>query len=286
MDKEIKVCTAWGAFFGSFERIFPNLYQLERPSQVENFDLVIFPGGEDISPRFYGTRNKYCGTLNDARDEFEKSVFNYAYNKTKVKMLGVCRGHQLINALLGGYIIQDIREEFGKGHSGWHSLDIQIESIFSKVFKNVNSLHHQGVIESGRGLTYTTKHTNLIESSENERIVSVQFHPEFMGDAQSREFFDLILEWVGSKSKKFTLKNNKKQKRETSKRKLDELSERAVREMEAFNARMEERRIENARVRREQTEQEPDARPFFSPEIATDTVTYTPDVPQDDEAPF
>lgn len=203
MKKELKVCTAWSAFFGSFEKQFPNLQLLENPFEVENYDLVIFPGGEDISPSLYGARNKHCGAINGGRDEFERMTFKYAYDKTKIKILGICRGHQLINAILGGYVIQDIREEFGSGHKPWHDLKQSYVTDFSNIFTHVNSLHHQGVIESGSGLRSTTTHKNLSESTQNERIITVQFHPEFMGDSQAKEFFKLVSEWSkkGYKSK-------------------------------------------------------------------------------------
>ena len=147
---------------------------------LEQAKLVIFTGGEDINPAIYGQLNKHSA-FNPERDTAEIQVLRYCL-KNNVKMLGICRGHQLINAYLGGLLVQDIQHELNVVHEGEHGLEMLDEGgIVPNLFTGtVNSLHHQGVVKPGEGLSPTTYWQGVFESTENEHIMSVQFHPEWM----------------------------------------------------------------------------------------------------------
>lgn len=200
MTEELKVCASDYAFFGAFQRIFPQIELLKEPRDVMEYDLVIFPGGSDINPSFYGEPNKYCGFIDKNRDSIEKVIFKNAYYRSKnTKILGICRGHQLINAILGGYLIQDLKVEMGDNHPSGHSLKLIKITEFSKIYKQVNSMHHQGVLHPGKGLSITTKYNGVIESTENDKIISVQYHPEFMGGVATDQFFSMVKLWARKK---------------------------------------------------------------------------------------
>jgi len=162
---------------------------------VENCDLVVFPGGQDINPKIYGQKNTYS-FYTESRDKVETEIF-YDSLKHGKKILGICRGHQLINALLGGYLVQDILKELGWSHGGRHDIKIlEEDSIIAEVFKEnpwVNSLHHQGVTKVGRGLMATSFYGGVVESTENNQIISVQWHPEWM---HSIGFFSRVQKWI------------------------------------------------------------------------------------------
>jgi putative glutamine amidotransferase len=164
---------------------------------LEKSKLVIFTGGEDINPILYNQQNRYS-SYNPERDYLEKRIFEQALEWNK-KLLGVCRGHQLINALLGGSLVQDIERELKQNHSGHHDFDIlENHSEVVKLFPDgVNSMHHQGVIKAGDGLVPTTFHNGVYESCESDNIITVQFHPEFMG-SYSNNFFNFIKFWFRS----------------------------------------------------------------------------------------
>ena len=151
-------------------------------------DVLIFSGGEDISPSLYGESNRYCGYVNGTRDAFESAVFFKALSKG-IKILGICRGHQLINALLGDKLYQDISEEAHTYHT--HQAHIFIPNpekhwnnkSLSTIFSSVNSLHHQAVRIPGKGMDIILRATDgIIEAtaSKNESIVTFQFHPEWL----------------------------------------------------------------------------------------------------------
>ena len=197
----MKVAIATNNFFSSISRAFIgecdnvdiSLY-LRNPNPDE-YDLVVFSGGADINPSLYGEKNRYSN-FNPHRDSIEIKIFREAM-KSNTKILGICRGHQLINALLGGYLVQDINIQLGWNHGGKHDIKIlEKDSIVADVFKKnpwVNSIHHQGVTNIGKNLLATSFYGGVVESTENEKIVSVQWHPEWMEDVG---FFSRIQKWV------------------------------------------------------------------------------------------
>lgn len=193
----MNVVLAYPAFVHSFTKHFPELNLAWRGNKVDleivkKADLVIFSGGEDINPAIYGEENTYS-YFNPKRDAIELDVLKEALKENK-KILGVCRGHQLINAFLGGTLIQDLYHDLQTIHASMHSLNYIYESPLKEIYLEVNSLHHQGVIVPGKNLKISAEYKGVIESTESEKIISVQYHPEFMPNGSA--FFEYIEEWV------------------------------------------------------------------------------------------
>jgi putative glutamine amidotransferase len=163
----------------------------ENESTVSDSKLIIFSGGEDINPEIYGEENRFS-FFNKERDSVELKILEESLRLNK-KILGVCRGHQLINAYLGGKMVQDLRKDLKINHGGKHKLKFLTKnSTIKDHFEFVNSMHHQGVIKAGKNLVPTSIHKGVLESCENENIITVQFHPEFMS---ASSFFNYIKLW-------------------------------------------------------------------------------------------
>jgi putative glutamine amidotransferase len=166
---------------------------------LENAKLVIFTGGEDINPAIYGQPNKFSHFF-PQRDTAEIEVLRRSLIMGK-KMLGVCRGHQLINAYLGGILVQDITFQLNVVHNSDHNLEIvDVGGIIPNVFTtHVNSMHHQGVVKCGDGLTPTTYWKGVYESTENKDILTTQFHPEWMSEhenALGMNLWEVLATWA------------------------------------------------------------------------------------------
>lgn len=192
-----KVGVAYRSFYHSILKFIPDAVLVD-PSRtrISNLDMVIFTGGEDISPSIYGQENKYSCGVNENRDMTEQMVFNYARELRKY-MVGFCRGHQLLNCLLGGSLHQDFTNSGFKYHPGEHPLESS-DGIIKNYFGNqeVISAHHQAVDKIGEGLKPTSYFMGIVESLEGNKILTTQFHPEFESSSteHAKNFFKFLVE--------------------------------------------------------------------------------------------
>ncbi|MEJ7587581.1 MAG: gamma-glutamyl-gamma-aminobutyrate hydrolase family protein, partial [Ferruginibacter sp.] len=71
---------------------------------IPAFDGIVLSGGIDMHPKYYGSSiTDYPNApeiFHENRDEFEVAVFEITRKKS-LPLLGVCRGMQLVNCLLG-----------------------------------------------------------------------------------------------------------------------------------------------------------------------------------------
>ncbi len=155
-------------------------------------DGLVLCGGGDIHPRFLGEPDRGTRDTDEVRDEAElKLVRDFAARG--IPMLGICRGHQVVNIALGGKLLQDIGPGLEQFHSPeplgskadvYHALRTlegsQIGELFGPLTM-VNSWHHQAVESPGEGMQVTAwSESGIIEATEHESlpILTVQCHPE------------------------------------------------------------------------------------------------------------
>ena len=179
-----------------FKFYFPTLKIVTDLDDIKTADLVIFPGGEDINPEIYGEKNIGHSYVNPSRDDYEQLILKTALEYER-KIFAVCRGHQFVNANLGGKLMQEIRGTDYE-HTQNHPLEYhgkREENIIQRYFKHsVNSTHHQGVIKAGDGQEIFATYKGIIESTYSKNIFTVQFHPEYFL-VQTIPFFNFIREW-------------------------------------------------------------------------------------------
>jgi len=196
MDK-IKIGVATSHFYTSIQAFFSQSIELAHADSMEEYDLLVFTGGADIHPSIYGENNTHSH-CNLPRDKVEIEMFQLS-RKYDMKLFGICRGHQLLNALYGGKLIQDLRT-FKKSHGGYHELLItEPDSVIGSIYTEVNSIHHQGVETAGRNLDVTSTYKGVVESVESEKCISVQWHPEFMLDNQAGKLSEYLKGWAMQK---------------------------------------------------------------------------------------
>jgi putative glutamine amidotransferase len=168
---------------------------------LDSLDGLLFSGGGDVSPLRYGeSLSPKVSDISFERDEWEIGLCLAAYER-RMPILGICRGHQLVNVALGGSLIQDIPSEMpaARSHSSdmrpeelSHYVDIEeadsrLYSALGKAFGSAriltNSFHHQAVKVLAPGLAPTARTEDGVnegyESPDKDRfLVCVQFHPE------------------------------------------------------------------------------------------------------------
>ena len=153
-----------------------------------SFDGLVLCGGSDIHPRYYGQEIDKSVNIDLERDEYETSYLK-EFLKTGKPILGICRGHQLLNVMLGGTLIQDIQEKAihtqDNGKDRFHKVTAEENSAFERIFGKefiTNTSHHQAIDKLGKGLYPTLYCGDIIEGCEHrdKPYVTVQFHPERM----------------------------------------------------------------------------------------------------------
>ena len=168
----------------------------------------LFTGGQDVDPAIYGAeKTEVCGECSPERDTMERLLLDVSM-KRDMPVLGICRGIQFINAVLGGTLWQDIPRQFSDKFTHCqeppyeipvHDVIIVRDSPLYQLLKKdstaVNSYHHQGVRELSPKLkSMASASDGLVEavySPEHKFIWAVQWHPEFSykTDENSRLIF-------------------------------------------------------------------------------------------------
>ncbi|HPE34449.1 MAG TPA: gamma-glutamyl-gamma-aminobutyrate hydrolase family protein [Bacteroidales bacterium] len=161
---------------------------------------LLLTGGSDIYPGLYGKESdtSRCGEFDLARDSLELKLIKMALNR-EIPIMGICRGHQLLNVSLGGSLYVDIPTDVSSRvlHQcdDWENCNHQVlifpNSLLNKISGidkgMVNSNHHQAIDKPGKGLrVLAVAEDGLIESvswADTLRkpfLLGVQWHPERM----------------------------------------------------------------------------------------------------------
>lgn len=164
------------------------------PGVVARLQGVLLPGGEDVAPRFYGERPQpELGPVDEQRDELELGVARLSAERG-LPLLGICRGHQVLNVALGGSLLQHVEGHTWEGRprdQPSHEISVEagshLERLVGATRLAVNSGHHQAVREVAPGLNVSAvSDDGLVEALESAdgRLLSVQCHPEELAGGQ------------------------------------------------------------------------------------------------------
>lgn len=96
---------------------FPEMFARARCTKantVDEADLVVFAGGDDVDPALYGAKTHSTTNFDPARDEADLALYAECYEKG-IPMMGVCRGAQFGWTMLGGQLYQDVDNHY-KAH--------------------------------------------------------------------------------------------------------------------------------------------------------------------------
>ena len=160
---------------------------------------LLLSGGADIDPIRYGAVDEgLCGSISSLRDEVEIGLCRKAVARN-LPVLGICRGHQILNVALGGTMYQDLKVQ--QGTTFEHMVPNPVGGLVHEVkivpgsplavlqgaeTMMVNSRHHQAIRDVAPGLVVqATSPDGVIESVylPGKRFVwGVQWHPESIWD--------------------------------------------------------------------------------------------------------
>jgi gamma-glutamyl-gamma-aminobutyrate hydrolase PuuD len=179
---------------------------------LDDADLVLFTGGEDVNPELYGEAPMAKTNYNRLRDDKEMAIYRGALER-ELPMVGICRGGQFLNVANGGKLWQHVTH-----HTGQHKAFIEIAPFLHGKKRReikVTSTHHQMMIPSKEGMVLLTaeealeKHspayTKMGRSKDDADVEAVfydgtnclcfQPHPEFgHTPAECVDFFEELLD--------------------------------------------------------------------------------------------
>lgn len=187
---------------GGLPVILPDLRSVEAvEASVAAVDGLLLQGGADVAPASYGQRPLQTAWAGDPlRDAYEIDLTRAALN-AGLPVLGICRGHQLLNVAMGGTLWQDIETQIPDSlpHRDWpryeiveHGVTLSADSWIGGCYEApeilVNTIHHQSVDTVAEGFVVTARAPDgvieAIEAIEDDPAgrwaVGVQWHPEWL----------------------------------------------------------------------------------------------------------
>lgn len=182
------------AQLGGLPLMLPNLEPELAEGYVQHADGLLLTGGVDVDPAYFGEEpHPLLGLVDLSRDTFEMALYKAA-RAQGLPILGVCRGHQLINVAAGGTLHQHIpalgktvqHEQVDITGAPSHGVALEPDSALAAAFGQervrTNSYHHQAVDRPGKGLKITGRSADglaeAIENAEGSFVLGVQWHPE------------------------------------------------------------------------------------------------------------
>ncbi|SIT02422.1 putative glutamine amidotransferase [Roseivivax lentus] len=180
-------------------------WQSGREIRLDDVDGVVIGGGDDIAPTLYGGEMRVGVRLDPDRDALETGVLRGAFERD-LPILGICRGSQMLNVVLGGDLHQDAYEAYGSRYYRTvlprKRVDLVPDTLLSRLTGeaclDVNALHSQAVQTLGEGLQVAARDDGgmiqAIERKSDPMALGVQWHPEhlFYRRAHRRLFAALV----------------------------------------------------------------------------------------------
>ncbi|NEA45856.1 gamma-glutamyl-gamma-aminobutyrate hydrolase family protein [Streptomyces sp. SID10815] len=178
---------------GALATLLPPDAPADAEAVVSRLDGLVIAGGPDVEPARYGAeRHPRTGPAHAARDAWESALIEAAL-AAGAPLLGVCRGMQLLNVVLGGTLVQHLPDEVGHGgHCGppgtfaRHTVKPVPGTLLASAAPeeaSVSTYHHQAVDRLGAGLVPSAyAEDGTVEALElptaDAFTLAVQWHPE------------------------------------------------------------------------------------------------------------
>lgn len=198
---------------GGIPVIVPVMNEEDSYELIKFADGVLLPGGHDIAPNLYGEDPiPEQGLSYESVDRLYIHMVRQAC-ESKKPVLGICKGHQLINIAFGGTLYQDLPSQNKGVYKHWqeaprnhptHVIKADEDSFIGRCVGGelmVNSYHHQAIKDLADGFVVTAwARDGVIEGIEmigEQFIAGIQWHPEMMacfGDPSMSRIFQTFVE--------------------------------------------------------------------------------------------
>ncbi len=175
---------------------------------MDKVDGLLLTGGNDIDPALYDEEpHPKLDDLMIQKDKMEFILLDKAFEKN-IPIIGICRGHQMLNVYLGGTLYQDLSQNPNitvmhqfKTDLAFpsHTVNTVKGSTLNKIIGDeyrVNSAHHQVIKDLSPDLVATAySKDGVIEGIEHKYrsdVFAVQWHPEMIShhDDKMQDIFN------------------------------------------------------------------------------------------------
>ncbi len=173
---------------------------------------LILTGGGDLDPKLYGgaTHETLYG-VDDERDATEVALASEVVS-SGLPTLGICRGAQVINVVLGGTLYEHLPDVVGESvlhrlpprEPTPHSITVKPGSRLARILPELeftcSSWHHQGICGVAPILEVVAHAPDgtieAVESATHRWLIGVQWHPELTAekDPTQQRLFDALVE--------------------------------------------------------------------------------------------
>lgn len=146
----------------------------ELVSRLEEADIVLFTGGEDVYPGLYGEEVQPATHFNLERDLYEKSIFEKV--STNQLCVGICRGAQFLAVMNGSKLVQHVS---GHAISGTHDITATQNNFYCNDFGTfaITSTHHQMLRANiSRNLRILYESTKKLSKDEEYRGIEPEIY--------------------------------------------------------------------------------------------------------------
>lgn len=171
-----------------------------------DLDGLLIGGGDDVAPTLYGGEIDPAIRIDAERDRLELRCISQA-DRSKLPVLGICRGAQILNVARGGSLHQEIAPFITDHHHRRTALPrkviritphSQLHYLLGALHVRVNAIHHQAIDKLGDGLMIVARDryglVQAVERRAGRFIMGVQWHPEFlMFSAGQRRLFKALV---------------------------------------------------------------------------------------------
>jgi RNA polymerase sigma factor (sigma-70 family) len=158
--------------------------------ELAGADALLLGGSyRDVDPSLYGEEVRFPDPrypVDGQADRRDLKALRLAL-RHDMPIVGVCRGHQLLNIALGGTLWQDLEGDgAGADHrESDHVIDTGEHSLSRTILgrrTQVASEHHQGIRRLGRGVRVTSATADgvveMLEVPSRRFVLGLQWHPE------------------------------------------------------------------------------------------------------------
>jgi putative glutamine amidotransferase len=163
-----------------------------QPGRLGKLDGIVISGGDDIDPSLYLPQAPDRAPPDPDRDRFEIDALRHVMD-SDLPVLGICRGAQLMNVVLGGNLYPDLRPLRRRTSNRRTPLarktlrvvrGSELHALLGAEQLRINSLHHQAIHQLGEQLMVSGRDLDgfvqAVEMPGRRFLLGVQWHPEYL----------------------------------------------------------------------------------------------------------